>query len=78
MTLSPLSGDGSEGASWRMVVELGPTVRAWSIYPGGPSNITLCPPAATRSAITASAAISMTRARFIRPGRFGKAVTTPP
>ena len=38
MTLSPLSGDGSEGASWRMVVELGPTVRAWSTYPGGQSG----------------------------------------
>jgi penicillin G amidase len=38
MTLSPLSGDGSEGASWRMVVELGPTLRAWSIYPGGQSG----------------------------------------
>jgi penicillin G amidase len=38
MTLSPLSGDGSEGSSWRMVVELGPTLRAWSIYPGGQSG----------------------------------------
>jgi penicillin G amidase len=38
MTLSPLSGDGTEGASWRMVVELGPTLRAWSIYPGGQSG----------------------------------------
>jgi penicillin amidase len=38
MTLSPLSGDGSEGPSWRMVVELGPTLRAWSIFPGGESG----------------------------------------
>jgi penicillin amidase len=26
------------GASWRMVVELGPEVKAWGIYPGGPSG----------------------------------------
>jgi penicillin G amidase len=37
-TLSPTSGDGRFGASWRMVVELGPEVRAWTIYPGGQSG----------------------------------------
>ena len=37
-TISPLTGDGVHGASWRMVVELGPTVRAWAIYPGGQSG----------------------------------------
>jgi len=37
-TLSPLSGAGTDGPSWRMVVELGPTVRAWAIYPGGQSG----------------------------------------
>lgn len=37
-TLNPSSGDGVEGASWRMVVELGPTVRAWATYPGGQSG----------------------------------------
>lgn len=37
-TLSPSSGDGRFGASWRMVVELGPDVRAWTIYPGGQSG----------------------------------------
>ncbi|MFL5583000.1 MAG: penicillin acylase family protein [Gemmatimonadaceae bacterium] len=37
-TLSPSSGDGRHGASWRMVVELGPEVRAWTIYPGGQSG----------------------------------------
>jgi penicillin G amidase len=26
------------GSSWRMVVELGPNVRAWGIYPGGQSG----------------------------------------
>ena len=26
------------GPSWRMVVELGPEVKAWGIYPGGPSG----------------------------------------
>jgi penicillin amidase len=38
MTLSPVSGNGHEGPSWRMVVELGPTIHAWSIYPGGQSG----------------------------------------
>ena len=36
--LNPSSGSGSHGASWRMVVELGPEVRAWAIYPGGQSG----------------------------------------
>ena len=29
---------GGEGASWRMVVSLGPEVRAWGTYPGGQSG----------------------------------------
>jgi penicillin amidase len=38
-TLSPSStSGGGEGASWRMVVELGPEVRAWGTYPGGQSG----------------------------------------
>lgn len=37
-TLSPSSGAGTHGASWRMVVELGPEVRAWGTYPGGQSG----------------------------------------
>ena len=37
-TLSPLSGSGGFGPSWRMVVELGPELRAWGIYPGGQSG----------------------------------------
>jgi len=37
-TLSPSGGDGTHGASWRMVVELGPEVRAWGTYPGGQSG----------------------------------------
>jgi penicillin amidase len=37
-TLSPSSGEGTQGASWRMVVELGPEVRAWAVYPGGQSG----------------------------------------
>ncbi|MFQ5702964.1 MAG: penicillin acylase family protein [Gemmatimonadales bacterium] len=36
--LNPSSGSGSHGASWRMVVELGPEVKAWAIYPGGQSG----------------------------------------
>jgi penicillin amidase len=37
-TLSPSSGRGGQGASWRMVVELGDTLRAWAIFPGGQSG----------------------------------------
>jgi penicillin G amidase len=38
-TISPTSTTGgSEGASWRMVVELGREVRAWGTYPGGQSG----------------------------------------
>ena len=37
-TLSPSSGSGRFGASWRMVVEMGPEIRAWGIYPGGQSG----------------------------------------
>jgi penicillin amidase len=37
-TLSPSPGSGTHGPSWRMVVELGPEVRAWGTYPGGQSG----------------------------------------
>jgi penicillin amidase len=37
-TLNPSYGDGGAGPSWRMVVELGPEVHAWGIYPGGQSG----------------------------------------
>ena len=43
-TLSPSPGRGTHGASWRMVVELGPDVHAWATYPGGQSGN----PASTR------------------------------
>jgi penicillin amidase len=36
--LNPSSGPGIHGASWRMVVDLGPEVRAWGVYPGGQSG----------------------------------------
>ena len=36
--LNPSFGRGVHGASWRMVVELGPELRAWGIYPGGQSG----------------------------------------
>jgi penicillin amidase len=36
-TLNPSSGTGVHGASWRLVVELAPELRAWGIYPGGQS-----------------------------------------
>jgi penicillin amidase len=37
-TLNPVDGSGRWGASWRMVVELRPEVRAWTTYPGGQSG----------------------------------------
>jgi penicillin amidase len=38
-TISPSSATGGgEGASWRMVVELGSEVRGWGTYPGGQSG----------------------------------------
>jgi penicillin amidase len=37
-TLNVSPGRGTFGPSWRMVVELGPEVRAWGIYPGGQSG----------------------------------------
>ncbi|MEO8563267.1 MAG: penicillin acylase family protein [bacterium] len=37
-TLSPISGSGTNGPSWRMVVELGETPHAWATYPGGQSG----------------------------------------
>lgn len=37
-TLNPSSGAGTHGASWRLVAEMGPEVRAWGIYPGGQSS----------------------------------------
>jgi len=37
-TISPSSGSGGFGSSWRMVVEMGATVKAMGIYPGGQSG----------------------------------------
>lgn len=37
-TLSPSGESGTHGASWRMIVELGDEVRAWTTYPGGQSG----------------------------------------
>ena len=37
-TLAPSSGTGTHGPSWRMVVELGPELKAWATYPGGQSG----------------------------------------
>ena len=42
-TLWPSSAEGYYGPSWRMVVELGDSVRAWGIYPGGQSGDPLDP-----------------------------------
>jgi penicillin amidase len=42
-TLSPSSGSGTHGPSWRMVVELGPELRAWATYPGGQSGNPVSP-----------------------------------
>lgn len=37
-TLGAWSRSGKHGPSWRMVVEMGPEVRAWVTYPGGQSG----------------------------------------
>jgi penicillin amidase len=37
-TLTPSTGTGHYGPSWRMVVEMGPNVRAWGTFPGGQSG----------------------------------------
>ncbi len=42
-TLSPNSGGGRDGASWRMVVELGQEVEGRGTYPGGQSGHPLSP-----------------------------------
>jgi penicillin G amidase len=42
-TLAPSAGSGTHSASWRMVVELGPELRAWATYPGGQSGNPLSP-----------------------------------
>ncbi len=42
-TLNPSSGSGVWGASWRMVVELGPELRARTVYPGGQSGNPVSP-----------------------------------
>ncbi|HKS06697.1 MAG TPA: penicillin acylase family protein [Gemmatimonadaceae bacterium] len=36
-TISPSFGSGTHGASWRLVTDMGPEIRAWGIYPGGQS-----------------------------------------
>jgi penicillin amidase len=48
-TMSPSSvSGGGEGASWRMVVELGADVRGWGVYPGGQSGNPASPKYADR------------------------------
>jgi penicillin G amidase len=42
-TLAPSAGSGTHSASWRMVVELGPALRAWTTYPGGQSGNPVSP-----------------------------------
>ncbi len=37
-TLNPIAPGSGYGPSWRMVVELGPEIRAWGTYPGGQSG----------------------------------------
>jgi penicillin amidase len=83
-TLSPMSEEGRYGASWRMVVELGPEVRAWGIYPGGQSGDPVSPQSRERIARWAAGqldslrfprtadelAAEATRGRLVlRPGR---------
>jgi penicillin amidase len=37
-TISPRSAGGTNGSSWRMIVQLGDSVHAWATYPGGQSG----------------------------------------
>jgi penicillin amidase len=37
-TLNPAAGSGGFGPSWRLVVDLGPEIKAWGTYPGGQSG----------------------------------------
>lgn len=37
-TLNPAPGGGGAGPSWRLVVDMGPQVKAWDTYPGGQSG----------------------------------------
>ena len=37
-TIAPRGSDGTHSASERLLVEMGPTVHAWTIYPGGQSG----------------------------------------
>ncbi|OYV62853.1 MAG: hypothetical protein B7Z72_14720, partial [Gemmatimonadetes bacterium 21-71-4] len=37
-TLNPAPGGAGFGPSWRLVVDLGPEVKAWDTYPGGQSG----------------------------------------
>lgn len=41
--LNPSEGSGIHGASWRMVVQLGPEVHGWGVYPGGQSGNPMSP-----------------------------------
>ena len=42
-TLTPSTGTGQYGPSWRMVVEMGPEVHAWGTFPGGQSGNPMSP-----------------------------------
>ncbi len=42
-TVWPSTGDGRDGPSWRMVVELSSPRRAWATYPGGQSGNPISP-----------------------------------
>lgn len=42
-TLTPSTGTGHYGPSWRMVVEMGPEVHGWGTFPGGQSGNPLSP-----------------------------------
>lgn len=73
-TLSPASGGGTHGASWRMVVEMGPRITARTIYPGGQSGNPVSPWYADR--IAAWSVGDLAEAHFPgSPGEMAEAVT---
>jgi penicillin amidase len=60
-TLSPSFGRGTHSASWRMVVELGPELRAWTTYPGGQSGNPISPRYRDRVPLWASGRLELAR-----------------
>ena len=74
-TLNPSSGSGRFGASWRMIVEMGPEPRAWATYPGGQSGNPSSP--RYRDRLASWSAGTLDSLRLPRaPGRLARTLST--